>query len=984
MYHLPEPKEGEFFFRVPVQSRCLARWASNSALRQWITRNVGKNCLADVLARPIGSCGFGWGFDAGLEVGFVDVPCEDRNLIMRVRAVTQQGVASGSKAAGAVESLAIIDNMVTDQTNGNLALQHLLPFAVGSYYAGHVWYQTHQRCCFSKQEQHRTTIHLATRSYLEARSQRRKRFISHRYVPGLNDYVDLSKEIQELEARCTEGGQDPRPETARPASVSTDSTGGTAATGNEGTSLETVEAFLARAAPAAAPAATTQVAATAAQAVSLQPVNRSGILPGVASALSMPILGSSSVTAAGGAGGATVGGGTGDSSSGGTPANPPTGSIGELRPTAPMARAKDGKLRARGAVRPTAKDVCSVIGFEFFENSLEDRAASSPQLFETADSNGCVGLVAGHNVYYGLNADGTTGKIGGVRCVCIPNMAATIFTNTAGNAAEAYKKRVVEKRVEPTLTEEDKWHIQDAVKYLTEKVFTKDAIGKFLSYGGDMHYTKNRRYTAEEYKSRIDEMLAEASAAMAQQEAHAFDGKALPESHKSRKWTSRRFENAMIDLLTTMDDKMRHTIGIKREVGKDGKPPRLLLSDGDRGQMMALLLIAVLEGVLFEHFKDHCIKHKGRSEGINDIIKSLMRMGNSQPTMVAEGDGSNWDTCCSALIRSLIEAPVLKKIGQILVDLGFAPKSWIDTYSRAADAKDMKVQIKRTEMRRKLYDVIASYRRSGERGTSVLNYMINIVLWAAALGAQPQDFLDITTKKYVCKFTGRELIRYFACEGDDSILRLHTVLALYERDILAFWTRCGFLMKLVLTGKDKPGVAEFCGVHIEVAHKSGATGRWQPDLKRALRNSAWSVSGDAIAAVELGEKGTRIIRKIAYQTFLARAESFAKKNDVAAAYFMALARGAKPDSTPDAMDREAAMRSNAGDRWLMDGVTDADYEEHVRGQIRYGQPKCPAVFLEHQGMEWPRVRQQFMGVEAEIKWQEDATPYLPIGLKPSA
>ena len=97
---------------------------------------------------------------------------------------------------------------------------------------------------------------------------------------------------------------------------------------------------------------------------------------------------------------------------------------------------------------------------------------------------------------------------------------------------------------------------------------------------------------------------------------------------KSKKWTNKRFYNTFEELLREVDPRFKMTAKIKLEpMGKrsDGtpKPPRLLIADGDEGQIMALFCVSIFERLLVRKWKKRTIKGRSGREAINDVISYL-------------------------------------------------------------------------------------------------------------------------------------------------------------------------------------------------------------------------------------------------------------------------------------------------------------------------------------------------------------------------
>ena len=92
---------------------------------------------------------------------------------------------------------------------------------------------------------------------------------------------------------------------------------------------------------------------------------------------------------------------------------------------------------------------------------------------------------------------------------------------------------------------------------------------------------------------------------------------------KSKKWDESRFQNAMTKLLRRYDKDFKFTAKVKIEPMNRGKAPRLLIADGEDGQLMALLGIHVFEELVFEKYQKRSIKHRSRKASLMELIEYL-------------------------------------------------------------------------------------------------------------------------------------------------------------------------------------------------------------------------------------------------------------------------------------------------------------------------------------------------------------------------
>lgn len=108
-----------------------------------------------------------------------------------------------------------------------------------------------------------------------------------------------------------------------------------------------------------------------------------------------------------------------------------------------------------------------------------------------------------------------------------------------------------------------------------------------------------------------------------------------------------------------------------------------------------------------------------------------------------------------------------------------------------------------------------------------------------------------------------------SCEGDDSLLTMSPAPDEDVTDeIVKFWEQFGFNMKLKFGEK----VAEFCGKILECTDE-GVTGKWMPDLVRALDNWGVSCSSGGVRAGKEGDlTSAKNLRKA---SLISRASDFA-------------------------------------------------------------------------------------------------------------
>ena len=335
------------------------------------------------------------------------------------------------------------------------------------------------------------------------------------------------------------------------------------------------------------------------------------------------------------------------------------------------------------------------------------------------------------------------------------------------------------------------------------------------------------------------------------------------EACKSKKWNTARFANALSNLYAQEHPVMHHKADIKLENMPEGKAPRMLIADGDEGQLMALAVVKCFEDLLYHHFEARSIKHTAKRAAMTRVVGQLKKAG----AKAIEGDGSAWDTTCNCLIRQLIENPVLRHIWKILAEFGVIPETWMAEHQAACEKKQLRLFFKnKFEVMTCTIDAI---RRSGHRGTSCLNWWINFVMWVTSVFREPSRFLDCAIRTGL-DLTGRKRWWNGCFEGDDSLCTMDPPMcindalsAIFEK----FWSDAGFNMKIVYCDKR----ATFCGWHIGC--DDGELNEFRcPELPRALANSGVSVSPTAVQAAKTGDLAT--IKRLAAASALARASDF--------------------------------------------------------------------------------------------------------------
>jgi hypothetical protein len=399
------------------------------------------------------------------------------------------------------------------------------------------------------------------------------------------------------------------------------------------------------------------------------------------------------------------------------------------------------------------------------------------------------------------------------------------YENSKENVSAAIEERINKKQKAPTMTAEDKKRIGAMVEGMKKRIFTKEAIKTAMFKMGTL------------------------------------------EGGKSKKWTDERFQQAIADLMAEVTPQYEFKASVKNEPMSSKKAPRMLIADGDRGQIMAVGALKVLEIVLFKKLTNHCIKERSKEDAMENISRHLNVVPPGSFQTIIEGDGSAWDTTCSHEIRELTENPLVEHIVRTMRELGWPyPESWDEAHKKANSKKQLRM--KHSGKTGNVKFVIDAIRRSGHRGTSSLNYIINFVLTHVAIldvphlgrGGELGGFLDDTTRRG--KDRWGEWRQFFAAfEGDDSIIAMSgAVTDEQAAEIMAFWDRCGFNMKLYR----RTTLAEFTGWKLPLDdHGRVRCDCVVPDIIRTVTNAAWTTSNAALQEARLLGQGGPVAAAVA-------------------------------------------------------------------------------------------------------------------------
>jgi hypothetical protein len=391
---------------------------------------------------------------------------------------------------------------------------------------------------------------------------------------------------------------------------------------------------------------------------------------------------------------------------------------------------------------------------------------------------------------------------------------------------------------------------------------------------------------------------------------------------RSGKWTEDRLNKTIEGLCCRIQPSFKLSCDVKLEPMPEGKAPRMLIADGDEGQVLALLTICCIEDLIKKHLPKKTIKGLSKRKAMERIAAELRvpkaaysktkqpaqgpeRSGQNGPPggSIFEGDGSAWDTTCSALLRDCVENPVIIHVATILKVLMGQPDGWVSAHSDISVMRQLTLTFKKNGEFRKF--IIDAIRRSGHRGTSCLNWWTNFVCWHCAIFEMPEQFLDPDVR-YGRDHSGIYRWLASAFEGDDSILSTTPPISesgeIYV-SLMQRWERLGFNMKIFIREKR----ALFTGYY-HALDKDGPTGALMPEVDRCFARAGISCSP---AMIEYFKNEDRAgCQSISRAAALARAYEFAGLSPTISTKYL---RYYESLVVKTHVDRDLQMRTCGGD-----------------------------------------------------------------------
>lgn len=205
---------------------------------------------------------------------------------------------------------------------------------------------------------------------------------------------------------------------------------------------------------------------------------------------------------------------------------------------------------------------------------------------------------------------------------------------------------------------------------------------------------------------------------------------AMPSAFKSKKWAPERFRKELIAAALAFSCERPgaktglprpRSITVKLNEALAKIKPRLIMASGDRGAVTHLFDAAIIEHALFhlQAFEERSIKHAGLDGKCARMRKMMARY-----KYVASMDFGAFDGSIDAEVRDSIENRLVRELAQFY--LPFSPLKEAAVIDRNKEEFNGYFEDYNVRTRNMI-------RESGDRGTSVLNYVTNFTLFVYGL-----------------------------------------------------------------------------------------------------------------------------------------------------------------------------------------------------------------------------------------------------------
>jgi hypothetical protein len=340
------------------------------------------------------------------------------------------------------------------------------------------------------------------------------------------------------------------------------------------------------------------------------------------------------------------------------------------------------------------------------------------------------------------------------------------------------------------------------------------------------------------------------------------------------------------------------------------KFPRIIQNEGPERCVMNLRVVFIIEHVIFKIIAPHMgIKNKDKKVALDCLCERFMRkMHPDLPVKycILGIDQSAFDFSChyqpaKTVVKDgvsklypeagllLTEVNIMKKIISVISPTEAA--EWLVVMMRERTSVSSTGSFKigsRAVAEGELKMKTRNNRKSGDRGTSVLNWIVEFLSTISTIFLRPDYIVsgiaarsnkDVpshmvdSNKLYDTVFCDAEtklVIRSTfqgIFEGDDGLLRLLAVLSLFLKEIEANYHSLGLNCTLECSSSDKETVIEFVGCHLLVDCDGNTMyfdgrggGAFCALVNKAIVKSSWTMSDAKLADVAASSFHSRVLQ----------------------------------------------------------------------------------------------------------------------------
>ncbi|CAE7838719.1 unnamed protein product, partial [Symbiodinium microadriaticum] len=237
----------------------------------------------------------------------------------------------------------------------------------------------------------------------------------------------------------------------------------------------------------------------------------------------------------------------------------------------------------------------------------------------------------------------------------------------------------------------------------------------------------------------------------------------MPTEFKSGKWTEERFLTAMRTAGVDCPRELPRKAHVKPNEALSKEKPRMIITSGDEGVVRHILDAGLLEHALFHNplFEQRSLKHASRREfgrRMGEILRNY--------DYVSSMDFGAFDGSCTKECRDLIENDIIVSMFIKMMSLeGSQSLLAAAVFDRIKDKCSISVK---KVVKAIIFDMI---RESGDRGTSILNFLTNLCIFFANLSLmlERKGFSDKLIRQIVMDALKDGKLANLMGEGDDGL-----------------------------------------------------------------------------------------------------------------------------------------------------------------------------------------------------------------------